>query len=124
MCGIFGFSITSDKKLSYNDFQKDIETFVKDSQKRGSDSFGLSTIIDGKVYLYKSCEEPILVIKKNTYKKFQEKNVKNKLNNIISTIGQTRLVTNGSKFSYENNQPIETENIIGVHNGIFTNLEK
>ena len=38
-------------------------------------------------------------------------------------IGQTRLVTNGSKFSYSNNQPLETENIVGVHNGIFANLE-
>ena len=36
-------------------------------------------------------------------------------------IGQTRLVTNGSKFSYKNNQPLLTNNIIGVHNGIFTN---
>ena len=39
-------------------------------------------------------------------------------------IGQTRLVTNGSKFSYSNNQPLETEKIVGVHNGIFANLEE
>ena len=39
-------------------------------------------------------------------------------------IGQTRLVTNGSKFSYFNNQPLQTKNIIGIHNGIFTNLEE
>ncbi len=38
-------------------------------------------------------------------------------------IGQTRLVTNGSKFSYKNNQPLESKNIVGVHNGIFTNLQ-
>ena len=38
-------------------------------------------------------------------------------------IGQTRLVTNGSKFSYKNNQPLLTNNIIGIHNGIFTNLD-
>ena len=38
-------------------------------------------------------------------------------------IGQTRLVTNGSKFSYDNNQPLLTDNIIGIHNGIFTNLD-
>ena len=33
-------------------------------------------------------------------------------------------MTNGSKFSYQNNQPLISKNIIGVHNGIFTNLEK
>ena len=35
----------------------------------------------------------------------------------IMLIGQTRLVTNGSKFSYKNNQPLLTNNIIGIHNG-------
>ena len=32
-------------------------------------------------------------------------------------------MTNGSKFSYLNNQPLITENIVGIHNGIFTNLD-
>ena len=38
----------------------------------------------------------------------------------FSLIGQTRLVTNGTKF-LSNNQPIITDNIIGVHNGIIIN---
>ena len=38
-------------------------------------------------------------------------------------IGQTRLVTNGSKFSYINNQPLLRYIILGIHNGIFTNLD-
>ena len=50
--------------------------------------------------------------------------MKNKLNKNLIVIGQTRLVTNGSKFSYSNNQPLETKNIVGVHNGIFANLEE
>ena len=33
----------------------------------------------------------------------------------------TRLVTNGTKFLSKNNQPIITDNIIGVHNGIIIN---
>ena len=33
------------------------------------------------------------------------------------------MVTNGSKFSYQNNQPLESKNVVGVHNGIFTNLQ-
>ena len=35
--------------------------------------------------------------------------------------GQTRLVTNGTKFIFENNQPIIAKNILGVHNGIIVN---
>ena len=41
----------------------------------------------------------------------------------ITVIGQTGLVTNGSKFSNKNNQPLITKNVIGVHNGIFTDFE-
>ena len=46
-----------------------------------------------------------------------------KQNNELILIGQNRIVTNGSKFSYLNNQPLITENIVGIHNGIFTNLD-
>ena len=30
-------------------------------------------------------------------------------------------MTNGTKFIFENNQPIITKNILGVHNGIIVN---
>ena len=69
-------------------------------------------------------KNPTNAIKKNEYNNFLDSHLKNKIINKAIVIGQTRLVTNGSKFSYSNNQPLLTDNIIGVHNGIFTNLEK
>ena len=124
MCGIFGIS---KKNLASNDLNKileDIKIYTNSSQKRGSDTFGVSIKLESEVVLYKANEKPILSLKKKNYKEFLNKFLKEKIDKDLLLIGQTRLVTNGSKFSYFNNQPLETKNLVGVHNGIFTNLEE
>ena len=93
------------------------------SEKRGSDTFGISFKLDKKIIIYKINEKPLKAINKIDYLKFLDLNIKNEINDTLQLIGQTRLVTNGSKFSYSNNQPLQSENIVGVHNGIFTNLQ-
>ena len=93
------------------------------SEKRGSDTFGISFKLDKKIIIYKINEKPLKAVNKIDYLKFLESNIKNEINDTLQLIGQTRLVTNGSKFSYSNNQPLQSENIVGVHNGIFTNLQ-
>ena len=124
MCGIFGISQSNLNLNNFDNILRDIEIYVDTSQKRGSDTFGLSFKLDNEIVLFKANEKPSDSIKKKNYKEFLNKFLKNKINNNLIMIGQTRLVTNGSKFSYSNNQPLETENIVGVHNGIFANLEE
>ena len=124
MCGIFGISQSNLNLNNFDNILRDIEIYVDTSQKRGSDTFGLSFKLDNEIVLFKANEKPSESIKKKNYKEFLTKFLKNKINNNLIMIGQTRLVTNGSKFSYSNNQPLETENIVGVHNGIFANLEE
>ena len=122
MCGIFGISKKINASEDYNNIFLDIKTLVSLSELRGSDTFGVSFKLKDKNILYKLSEKPTKVILKNSFNKFFEKHLKNYLTENLIMIGQTRLVTNGSKFSYQNNQPLQTKNIIGVHNGIFTNL--
>ena len=123
MCGIFGISQSNSISNNFDNILKDIEIYVDTSQKRGSDTFGLSFKLDNEIILFKANEKPSESIKKKNYKEFLNKFLKDKINKNLIVIGQTRLVTNGSKFSYSNNQPLETKNIVGVHNGIFANLE-
>ena len=123
MCGIFGISKKNLDPKNFDHILQDIKIYVKNSQKRGSDTFGLSFKLNNEIALYKTNEKPSISIKRKSYIEFLEKYLKTKLDKNLLLIGQTRLVTNGSKFSYYNNQPLETKNIIGVHNGIFTNLE-
>ena len=123
MCGIFGISKKNQCYKNFDHLIQDIEIYVKNSQKRGSDTFGLSFKLDDKFFLYKTNEKPTISIKRKSYIEFLEKNLQSKFDKNLLLIGQTRLVTNGSKFSYSNNQPLQTKNIIGVHNGIFANHE-
>ena len=48
----------------------------------------------------------------------------NKLKMPISIIGHSRLVTNGTQENHDNNQPIMSQGIVGVHNGIITNVNE
>jgi len=123
MCGIFGISATINPKQDYDKIIFDLKKLITLSEKRGSDTFGVSFKLTDKTLIYKTNEKPTEAVNKKDYKNFLEKNLKKNLNNNLLLVGQTRLVTNGSKFSYQNNQPLESKNIVGVHNGIFTNLQ-
>ena len=123
MCGIFGISYKINPKQDYDKIIFDLRQLVTLSEKRGSDTFGISVKLLEETLIYKTNEKPTIAINKKNYKYFLEDNLKKKLNDNLLIIGQTRLVTNGSKFPYKNNQPLETKNVVGVHNGIFTNLQ-
>ena len=123
MCGIFGLSFNVNNSNEVSLLSKDINYLITKSQKRGSDTFGIYVKENGNNSVFKINQEPQKVIKRKDFKAFiDDKLIKSKSEN-FSLIGQTRLVTNGSKFSIKNNQPIVTDSIIGVHNGIFVNLE-
>ena len=124
MCGIFGISKNVDKSKDYDKILEDINLYVGYSQNRGSDTFGISFKLKDKILLFKSNEKPSKAITRKEYRNFLNDNLKDQLQNQLLMIGQTRLVTNGSKFSYKNNQPLQCKNVIGVHNGIFTNLQE
>ena len=112
--------------INYSDVKKDIGLFTKLNKIRGSDTFGVSISSDKENFIYKVNTDPILAIQRKDYKLFLQQSLENlskKDQNKICIIGQTRLVTNGTKFLYSNNQPIITKYITGVHNGIIINLK-
>ncbi len=109
MCGIFAY-------CSENSKQKEILELIDLSKERGQDSYGCT------------------IIKDNFSENFYSDNlseIKKKINNNIKdgdkslVIFNSRLVTNGR--NPENSQPVITEQISLVHNGIicnFTNLDQ
>ena len=129
MCGIFGFSVG--RGLSFNktnEVKNDLKNFINLSIPRGSDTFGLNINYDNNSYVYKTNINPKDAINQKLYKNFIDKhlNLASKNKTFLNYFGQTRLVTNGSKFLYKNNQPITLKRIIGLHNGIifFNNEHK
>ena len=119
MCGIFGIHLKN-IKIPSQSLDKDIKTLSLLSRKRGQDTFGLLISSMNEEKIFKVNSDPLKVFSRTDYKNFIKSAFQN-LNetNSISIIGQTRLVTNGTKFLAENNQPIISKNILGVHNGII-----
>ena len=122
MCGIFGFSLGRNLSLTEtSSVKRDIKNFVKLSITRGTDAFGININYDENNYIYKSNSNPKIVIKRKEYNKFIDEKLKlaSIKKSFFNYFGQTRLVTNGTKFFYKNNQPISLNRITGLHNGII-----
>ena len=122
MCGIFGFSLGRNLSLTeISSVKKDIKNFVKLSITRGTDAFGININYDENNYIYKSNSNPKIAIKRKEYNKFIDEKLKlaSIKKSFFNYFGQTRLVTNGTKFFYKNNQPISLNRITGLHNGII-----
>ncbi len=121
MCGIFGFIV--DKKVAAGPvgYQNLLEELFKLSESRGKEAAGLACVLKDSINVYKQPLSASLMIKQSSYSEF----LKNNLNIIddfpLVTIGHARLVTNGSETEIKNNQPVDKDGLVAVHNGIVTN---
>tara|TARA_B100001248_G_scaffold257448_1_gene239963 strand:- start:5028 stop:6962 length:1935 start_codon:yes stop_codon:yes gene_type:complete len=122
MCGIFGINFKSVNKIDQGKIKEDIKVFLNLSKARGQDTFGVSMSNGENEKIFKLNTDPSEGIRRKDYKNYISLFFKSILeNNPLLINGQTRLVTNGTKFLPDNNQPIITKNIIGTHNGIIIN---
>ncbi len=124
MCGIFGLHLKSLTSLKKEEIKKDIKLISHLSRTRGQDTYGISIFNDKTEKIFKQNIDPLKIFNRRDYKKFISQTLEDlNINSPLSINGQTRLVTNGTKFLAKNNQPLITKNIIGVHNGIIVNQE-
>ena len=117
MCGIFSLFSGDSKKINKNLFWNINKFLFNQSSRRGKDSAGL--------YLHNGQSDHHFI--ENHYPKSllnleTKKIIKNnfQLSSKSISIGQTRMITNGSD-SQSNTQPLIIKNNILVHNGIITN---
>ena len=117
MCGIFGFF----KKNLYTQINEDIfsdfTTLLKLTSQRGADKSGFCFFGKNENHVHK--EDNYV----DTY--INSKSFRCSINKILNNIethgffGQTRLPIIGDKQIPENNFPIETKYLLGLHNGNF-----
>ena len=117
MCGIFSLFSGDSTKINKNLFWNINKFLFNQSSRRGKDSAGL--------YLHNGQSDHHFI--ENHYPKSllnleTKKIIKNnfQLSSKSISIGQTRMITNGSD-SQSNTQPLIIKNNILVHNGIITN---
>lgn len=126
MCAIFGIGLFNGHKLTDTTLLKNLvnELFLQ-SEPRGKDASGIAI----------STRSSVTVVKKNiTASKFINTepyvtamnaiDLVNTNDRFMSIIGHTRFQTKGSHTNNDNNHPIITNNIVGIHNGCISNDDK
>ena len=126
MCGIFGVIINKEETSKNKSlFINSINFLGVASQSRGKDSSGICIYnqVSGDIDVFKGSIPANQLLK--------SKNVINSISAGFTNtskssyaFGHARLVTNGTQLNTDNNQPVNKNNIIGVHNGIVVNVDE
>ena len=110
MCGIFGYFDLENSKVFYD--------IGKYSETRGKEASGLVNISQNTQKILKF---PVPFSNKKVKKSIKEFN---NSTNFSTYIGHTRLKTHGDQNLDKNNQPVVSEKIVLVHNGILVNYKE
>jgi glutamine---fructose-6-phosphate transaminase (isomerizing) len=123
MCGIFGISATQDTEITPRIFQAIFRELAILSERRGKEASGFAILKDDEMNVYKSPLPVKKMIQKKEYRQHIGKLKNQRLfsSKFITAIGHSRLVTDGTEKLNINNQPLEKNGIVGVHNGIVVN---
>ncbi len=123
MCGIFGAVCFKPQELG-NTFLNDlVNNLFLFSETRGKEAAGIAIRTNKSFDIYKEALRAKEFIKNKKFKAILNNSISKNTNLDagFSFIGHSRLVTNGAQSNNINNQPILTDNQIGIHNGIITN---
>lgn len=120
MCGILGVTFRSGRRLQSSAFGTAVAELLLRSESRGRESSGIALANDRRISVLKS---PISAARLLKTKEFREglRAVQSGSPPAVSAIGHSRLVTTGGQEVNDNNQPVVTGRVVGVHNGIIVN---
>lgn len=119
MCGIYGF-ISNDKNINESNEELIFEYLWKQSENRGKEACGVALLHENQQIIKKYIQKSSVA--------YKDKNFKNTINNFHNLkgqkilVGHSRLQTNGERNDSKNNQPIEDDGQILLHNGIICNF--
>lgn len=119
MCGIFGLI---SKKVDQDKTIRDIHKLFKLSESRGKEAAGIALCTQKKISIYKDALSASEMLQTKEYQDFINHETSNIVDH-LALIGHARLVTNGFQAIGLNNQPVNKNGIVIVHNGIIVNDE-
>ncbi len=122
MCGIFG--LISSENWEKESFVSVINELFELSEKRGKEASGLCINYGNRISLIKDKVQASELISQPNYKNFIDDILpENGIGNFFA-FGHSRLVTNGTEELNTNNQPVEKDGFVVIHNGICTNVDE
>lgn len=126
MCGIFGIAVTAKSDLSHRAVKMIARDLFLYSASRGKEASGIATVYQNQITVAKTALPASAMIRSKPYKQmmaFFKKRVIQKaaISQPFLIIGHSRLATTGIPHNNMNNQPVITDDSIGIHNGIILN---
>ncbi|MDP1862101.1 MAG: hypothetical protein Q8K82_25850, partial [Gemmatimonadaceae bacterium] len=126
MCGIFGVMAGRNAPYDAAFLRRSLRTLARYSQSRGRDSSGLAfrDPAQGSLTVFKGALAIDALFKSDEVKRQLDATLSRWTSGAeqpFAVFGHSRLVTNGSQLTVENNQPAVTEGVVGIHNGIIVN---
>lgn len=132
MCGIFGLIISPQANVTHENVRHRLENLFLYSESRGKESAGLHIGGSGlpKNWTLKGAIPASEFIRDKTFETVLEDALKPALihntnyeNKPLILMAHSRLVTNGSSETLENNQPVTSDHVTAIHNGIIVNVD-
>lgn len=119
MCGILGFRLTDFKTPVVEGLFSDL---CKLSYERGKEASGVAFSHGSSIGILRH-KKPIISLPAEVKKRGLFSNLKQDSQE-ISLIAHARLITNGDSANIYNNQPVQFDDVVVVHNGIICNYEE
>lgn len=123
MCGIWGISDMG-ADITHQTLVKIIKKLMVLSETRGKDASGIAVMQDDKLCVLRKAKSSHELLKDAEFIRYLEDNVLKSTSENIWITGHSRLVTNGTQYNPDNNQPIAKKHMALVHNGIIVNEDE
>ena len=124
MCGIFGIILEPSSIFPRNKLRTVFSNLLDSSESRGKEATGSCVKFLNKINILKLSRSPG-VFKKTTGFKKLFKQISDPMyfssGKQLILFGHSRLVTNGTQHKWDNNQPIQSKDLVCIHNGIIVN---
>ena len=120
MCGILGITKNSQSEINNNQYKNILNKLFILSETRGKEASGFAFNDGRKITVFKTPFQASELLGTKIYKSSLNELLQTDTG-VFSSIGHSRLVTNGTEQYSINNQPVIKNGIVCVHNGIIVN---
>lgn len=121
MCGIFGLIALERSGFDAADAERALTALMLLSERRGREAAGIALRAADGIHVLRAPGRAETFVRQPAFRRFMDRHLAAGVGPAFAAIGHTRLVTNGWQTSANNNQPVMTERLVGVHNGIIVN---
>lgn len=129
MCGIFGLAFVPAQGLERKSAEVLLARLLHYSESRGKEAAGVAFLLNDRIAVHRDSAPPSAMTRTKEYRDFHSRCFDDAFaaaggtSSPVAIIGHSRLVTNGLQGILSNNQPVITDPIVLVHNGIVVNTD-